>query len=312
MRGDEPSPTRSSVLVRLSHSHIRFGSFQRQAYLQRSDNIERLLGYSIAQYFPDLEGLTGEHRAPAFLSRVVDLSAQLAASWMVAGFVHGVLNTDNMNVTGESFDYGPYRFLPTLDPGFTAAYFDHGGLYAYGRQPETVLWNLTRLAECLLPIAKQDELVAALEVFNPRFHSHYLRQTLSRLGVRAAGRGQGADDPDVQLVNAVTTFLHEDEIGFERFFFDWYGGAASAGRALAGAARNHYESAAFSELRRMLEQREAAAPARLGEAYFQQDAPCTLLIEEIESLWQPIADADDWSLFGAKLDQVAHRAAVFE
>ena len=95
--------------------------------------------------------------------------ARTGAQWMAAGFVHGVLNTDNINITGESFDYGPWRFVPTYDPGFTAAYFDHSGLYAYGRQPATLLWNLTRLAECLLPIAGQAELESALRSFQPAF-----------------------------------------------------------------------------------------------------------------------------------------------
>ena len=93
----------------------------------------------------------------AFLEEVGRRVADTGAAWMLAGFVHGVLNTDNINVTGESFDYGPWRFLPVLDPAFTAAYFDQTGLYAYGRQPDTLLWNLTRLAECLLPFAGQAE-----------------------------------------------------------------------------------------------------------------------------------------------------------
>ena len=118
----------------------------------------------------------------------------------------------------------------------------------------------------------------------------------------AAERLTESDSP--QLVNAVTNFLHDSEIGFERFFFDWYGGGASADRALGGAARSEYESHAFEDLRGLLESREAARPAALRDAYFQQDAPCTLLIEEIESLWEPIAEADDWSAFEAKLEQI--------
>jgi len=167
-----------------------------------------------------------------------------------------------------------------------------------------VLWNLTRLAETLLPIAKQDELVAALEGFGERFHAHYLRRMLGRIGVRALGSGSGANDPDVQLVNAITNFLHEREVGFERFFFDWYGGGASEQRALSGPARASYESANFAELRALLAAREALSPAALNDAYFEQDAPCTLLIEEIEALWDRIAEDDDWSAFQAKLAQI--------
>ena len=112
-------------------------------------------------------------RAVAFLEEVGRRVARTGAAWMLAGFVHGVLNTDNINITGESFDYGPWRFLPVLDPAFTAAYFDETGLYAYGRQPDTLLWNMTRLAECLLPFAGQAELEAALRTLRAGFHREF-------------------------------------------------------------------------------------------------------------------------------------------
>src|SRR3990167_41691 len=130
-RNDEPSPTRSAVLVRLSHSHVRFGTFQRQAFFQRADNVGLLVDHCVDAYFPELTD--APDRAVALLETVVARTAALAARWMSAGFVHGVLNTDNMVVTGESFDYGPWRFLPHNDPNFTAAYFDETGLYSFGR-----------------------------------------------------------------------------------------------------------------------------------------------------------------------------------
>ena len=145
---------------------------------------------------------------------------------MLAGFVHGVLNTDNINVTGESFDYGPWRFLPTLDPAFTAAYFDDTGLYAYGRQPDTLLWNLTRLAECLLPFAGQAELEAALGGFAPQFQAAFNAALLRRLGLQSAG-----ETADTELVRALWKFMLESKAPFEQVFFDWYGGAQSAERA---------------------------------------------------------------------------------
>ena len=152
-RNDEPSPTRSAVLTRLSYSHIRFGTFQRHAYFDRADLIERLFDH-VADLLPRPRALAAADRPPALLAAVVARSARLVARWMAAGFVHGVLNTDNMNITGESFDYGPYRFLPRNDPNFTAAYFDETGLYAFGRQPEAVFWNLRQLAGCLTLVAE--------------------------------------------------------------------------------------------------------------------------------------------------------------
>ena len=150
-RNDEPSPTRSAVLVRLGHSHIRFGTFQRYAYLNDVARLRQLVDFTIRHYTPEALAVPESERPAALLDTVCTRSAALAASWMVAGFVHGVLNTDNMNVTGESFDYGPYRFLPTYDPAFVAAYFDSHGLYAFGQQPTMVRWNVERLADALTP-----------------------------------------------------------------------------------------------------------------------------------------------------------------
>src|SRR5215217_3196082 len=187
-RNDEPSPTRSAVLTRLSHSHIRFGTFQRHAYLERGDNIAALVDHCIDAYFPEIAG--AEDRPVALLSAVIARTARLAARWMSAGFVHGVLNTDNMVVTGESFDYGPWRFLPRNDPNFTAAYFDSSGLYSFGRQPEAAFWNLQQLAGTLTLVAESDPLVAALNGF---------------------------------------AIAYRDGLRWEPFFFDWFtGGEARA------------------------------------------------------------------------------------
>src|SRR5476651_21746 len=166
-RNDEPSPTRSAVLTRLQHSHIRFGTFQRHAYFDRADLIGELVDYAVATYYP---GLGNAADKPLMLFQaVLARSAELVGRWMAAGFVHGVLNTDNMNLTGESFDYGPYRFLPHNDPNFTAAYFDHAGLYSFGRQPEAVFWNLQQLAGALSLAAETDALVEALNGFGAAY-----------------------------------------------------------------------------------------------------------------------------------------------
>ena len=169
VRGDEPSPTRSCVLTRLSHSHVRIGTFQRLAAFGDAMRIERLLSHSVRHYLPQAARPTTGDEAAAFLGEVCENVGRLCAQWMAAGFVHGVLNTDNIVITGESFDYGPYRFLPNYDPGFTAAYFDETGLYAYGRQPNAVLWNLYRLAETLSLIASVEKLKEALSRFDDAF-----------------------------------------------------------------------------------------------------------------------------------------------
>ena len=283
VRHDEPSPTRAAVLVRLNHGHIRIGSFQRQAALGDETALRRLLDYAIRTYIPDAWRDDEAARAIAFFRAVVANVARLGGQWMAAGFVHGVLNTDNINITGESFDYGPWRWLPTYDPAFTAAYFDEGGLYAYGRQPETLQWNLTRLAECLLPLADKESLIDALQGFVPAFRREYDVATIRRLGLPLA-----APEADVSLAKAWWVALAESQMPFEQAFF----------RAFGGALDSAFPED-FAPVRALLAER--SCPGRPHHAYFQQAAPCTVLIDEVEAIWAPIAAADDWSAFHAKV-----------
>ncbi|NPD66690.1 YdiU family protein [Lichenicola cladoniae] len=305
-RGDEPSPTRSAVLVRLNHSHIRIGTFQRLAYHQDTDSIRRLLDYTIRTYMPELWREAEADRVLAFLEAVTAKVARLGAEWMLAGFVHGVLNTDNINVTGESFDYGPWRFLPTYQPEFTAAYFDTGKLYAYGRQPDTLLWNLIRLAECLLPLSDQATLEAVLRGFGALFYTELSAAMLRRLGLRSQG-----PDIDTALVQQVWQFLRESQMPFEQFFFDWYGGSLSADRATSGPSAGIYAEAGFASLRMMIDGFEPAAGLRLDHPYFAGHGPCTMLIDEVEAIWAPIAADDDWSLFRQKLVAIDQMAEAY-
>lgn len=305
VRGDEPSPTRSSVLVRLSHSHIRIGTFQRLAYLQETPLLARLVDYTVETYLPECRRDDPAARSVALLEAVCARVARLGAQWMVAGFVHGVLNTDNINVTGESFDYGPWRFLPTFDPAFTAAYFDHSGLYAYGRQPDTLLWNLARFAECLLPLAPQAALEAALSNFVPSFRRELAAGVVRRLGLVPQG-----DTEDAALAQALWDFLRFSQAPFEAVFFDWYGGTASTERATRGPGAQFYAGDDFKPFGRALDGYAPAKPERLGDAYFSSVAPCTMLIDEVERIWAPIAADDDWSVFHAKLAAIEVMASA--
>ncbi|MEP4152648.1 MAG: protein adenylyltransferase SelO family protein, partial [Lentilitoribacter sp.] len=216
-RNDEPSPARSSVLVRLNHSHIRIGTFQRLLYLKDHENIEKLVNYSIENYWP--EAKQSDNPVLAFYKLVVNAVAKMGAQWFVAGFVHGVLNTDNITITGESFDYGPWRFLPNLDADFTAAYFDHSGLYAFGRQPDALQWNLARLAECLIPLCDIDELKSAIEGYSPIFEAELQKLTLKRLGLKDVG-----SEPHPLIPLYYKTLQASDAL-FEQAFFDLAGGA---------------------------------------------------------------------------------------
>ena len=305
-RNDEPSPTRSSVLVRLSHSHIRIGTFQRLLFLDEIENLRKLLDYTIRTYMPDLWREDEPGRAAAFLEEVCRRVARMGAQWMAAGFVHGVLNTDNINITGESFDYGPWRFIPAYDPGFTAAYFDETGLYAFGRQPDALLWNLFRLAECFLPLAPQPDLERALAAFEPALHREFTAALLRRLGLMSAG-----PERDGPLAKALWTFLHESKAPFEQTLFDWYGGLRSTGRAERSPSAALYTQPAFQPVRAALEGFEPDPAARLDHPYFARSTPCTMLIEEVEAIWAPIAANDDWSAFAAKLREIGVMAEAY-
>ena len=293
-RGDEPSPTRSAVLVRLSHSHIRFGTFQRAAYLGRADQIETLIEHVRTLYHPTVAA--GD--APGLLRAVVEASARLTARWIAAGFVHGVLNTDNLNVTGESFDYGPWRFLPEYDPAFTAAYFDQTGLYAFARQPEAVFWNLTQLAGCLKLVAGAEPLTDALNSFGPAYIRELRAAFLMRLGVLSLGEAA-----DQRLVDATLALLREggEALRWEPLFFDWFGGFASSARALSGPRARLYQGEAFDVFRFALMEHEPDRIERLEHPMFAAREPEEMLIDEVEAIWAAIDAADDWAPFYAKL-----------
>lgn len=297
-RGDEPSPTRSAVLVRLSHSHVRFGTFQRAAWFGRADMVEALVEHARALYHPAVA--PGD--APGFLAAVVQASARLTARWIAAGFVHGVLNTDNLNVTGESFDYGPWRFLPWYEPGFTAAYFDQTGLYAFARQPEAAFWALTQLGGALKLIADAGPLTEALNGFGPAYIRELRAAVLERLGVKSLGEAA-----DQRLLDSTLALLREggEAVRWEPLFFDWFGGFASSARALGGPRGRLYQGEAFDAFRFALFEHEPDRPERLERPAFAAAEPEEMLIDEVEAIWAAIDAHDDWTPFRAKLDRLA-------
>jgi uncharacterized protein YdiU (UPF0061 family) len=281
-RGDEPSPTRSAVLVRLSHSHIRYGSFQRLAALGDSDGLARLTAYALANYFGTVDAADPY---AALIDHAVSNAARQAAAMMAAGFVHGVLNTDNINITGESFDYGPYRFAQVWDPDFTAAYFDHNGLYSFGRQPEALQWNVFQLAGALRLVAPLESLKPSLEAFGERYNAALTAALLTRLGVAPR-----VPVSDRALAETLVTTLEATRTSLDKFWFDWRGGKRRA---------PGYDAPEFDAFVRLVGDYAPAAPR--DHAYWSDAAPCGLAIGEIEAIWERIAAADDWSGFTAKV-----------
>src|SRR5207253_11014698 len=178
--------TRSAVLTRLSHGHIRIGTFQRLAFFGETENLNRLVRYCLDTLYAEPAADDDQANALRLFDLVASATARLAASYMAAGFVHGVLNSDNINITGESFDYGPWRFTPDWDPEFTAAYFDHYGLYAFGRQPEAVHWDLAQFAGCLSLVGEAPPLSDMLAGWSGRFEEALVAALLRRLGIASA------------------------------------------------------------------------------------------------------------------------------
>jgi len=286
-RGDEPSPTRSSVLTRLSHGHIRIGNFQRFAFFEQPENIAKLTRYCLQHLYGEQPVADDAENAARLFDLVCNATATLAASYIAAGFVHGVLNSDNINVTGESFDYGPWRFAPEWDEEFTAAYFDHSGLYAFGRQPEAIHWDVAQLAGCLAMIGEAPALSDLLANWAARFEAALTARMIARLGVARAD-----DAADRALVSAMLKALRSRRVGIDRFFFDWRGGRTPRDEP--------YGDAVFEDLRKALEGRERL----LTHAYWSDPEPCSMLIDEVEEIWAAIGDNDDWSKFDAKIEAV--------
>jgi len=306
-RGDEPSPTRSAVLVRLSHSHIRFGSFQRAAYNEDREALARLVRHCAEVYYPDVADEDITVMAPALLEKVTRETARMIAGWMTIGFVHGVMNTDNFNITGESFDYGPWRFLPYSDPNFTAAYFDQQGLYRFGRQPTQGLWALQQLAGTLTLIADAEPLTDALKTFEAAYQRAFARHTLALFGLKD---GASLQD-DLVFLQTLYGWMTETAAAWPQVFFDWFGGRLSKPRAEKSPLASRYEEEKFAAVRDGLYAREPERPDRLNHPYFQRERPVSLLYDEVEALWDPIAEKDDWSAFETKLDDIeAARSAL--
>ena len=279
-RGDEPSPTRSAVLTRLSHGHIRIGTFQRLAFYGETDNLQKLTAYCLG----NLYGEPG-HDPLRLFDLVSASTAKLAASYLAAGFVHGVLNSDNINTTGESFDYGPWRFTPEWEPEFTAAYFDHYGLYAFGRQPEAIHWDLAQLAGCLSMIADAAALSETLGSWSGRFEDELTSALLQRLGVE---RG----DNDRALAGALIRALATKAQPIDRIFFDWRGGNDP------GVER--YPADEFRKLATLLKGRERDKT----HPYWSDAEPCSMHIDEVETIWSAISGSDDWQPFDNKVKAI--------
>jgi serine/tyrosine/threonine adenylyltransferase len=219
-----------AVLARVAASHLRVGSFQYAAATGDVDLLRRLADHAISRHHPD--AAAAERPYLALFEAVIAVQASLVARWMLVGFVHGVMNTDNMTISGETIDYGPCAFLDAFDPATVYSSIDHGGRYAYGNQPLAAEWNLARLAEALLPVLDDDQeqaiqlAVAALRGFRPQYDAAWAAGMRAKLGLP-----DGVDDAVVSpLVDELLPLLAQDHVDHTSFF-----------RALGAAARGDAE-----------------------------------------------------------------------
>jgi uncharacterized protein YdiU (UPF0061 family) len=169
-----------AMLIRMAPSHVRFGTFEVFYYRKQHEHLKTLADYVIEQHFPHLREVSD--RYARFFSEVVERTATLIAQWQAIGWAHGVMNTDNMSILGLTLDYGPYGFMDDYDAGFICNHSDHNGRYAFNQQPYIGLWNVSCLAQALLPLAEKDALKAGLDAYTPRFEREYLQRMRAKLG----------------------------------------------------------------------------------------------------------------------------------
>ena len=211
-------PQKGAILTRVAASHIRVGTFEYAAAIREPDTLRALADYAIARHYPEIAD--GPQKYLDFLRAVSDRQAALVAQWQLVGFIHGVMNTDNMAVNGESIDYGPCAFMNAYDPDTVFSSIDRDGRYAYGNQPRIAQWNLARFAESLLALLAPDpeEAVKAatevLEAFPAAFERYWLSGMRRKLGLRTE------EDGDEESARSLLEWMRTTRADFTNTFRD--------------------------------------------------------------------------------------------
>tara|TARA_B100001996_G_scaffold264349_1_gene206234 strand:- start:244 stop:1692 length:1449 start_codon:yes stop_codon:yes gene_type:complete len=210
------TPLQGAILTRVALSHIRVGTFQYIAARQKKDELETLLNYVIKRHYPNIKN--SKNKAIDLLKTVLDKQIDLVVNWMRVGFIHGVMNTDNMSISGETIDYGPCAFMDTYDPKTVFSSIDQMGRYAYCNQPIITKWNLSRFAECLIPLIDKNQNKAielATEIINSfekKYEEKWLNMMRDKLGLF------GADEKDKFLILDLLTWMHKKKLDYTNTF----------------------------------------------------------------------------------------------
>jgi serine/tyrosine/threonine adenylyltransferase len=205
----------AAVLTRLSPSHVRFGSFEVFYHRGQHQQTAMLADYVIARHFPHLAD-DPENKScdkyRLFLNEVTQRTARLMAQWQAVGFSHGVMNTDNMSILGLTFDYGPFGFMESYDPGYICNHSDPRGRYAYDQQPQIGLWNLGRLAQALSPLIPVEDIITVLDGYAPAYHQHYVSLMGAKLGLNKA------TPEDIRLIGPLLEMMHSSRLDYTNLF----------------------------------------------------------------------------------------------
>jgi len=284
-----------AVLTRVASSHIRVGTFQFFAVRRDTEAIRRLADHVIARHYPDL--LHAERPYHALLAAVVERQANLIARWLLVGFIHGVMNTDNSSISGETIDYGPCAFMDAYNPAQVFSSIDEMGRYAYANQPRIGLWNLTRLAECLLPLFSDEQEKAVAEAqdilgaFSDTFSAAYQAGLRRKVGLFTERDGDEALIQD--LLDAMAKNQADFTLTFRKL------GDAAAGDA-ADSRAQFMEPAAFDEWAGRWRARLALEPQSAAERQAAMLAVNPMFIprnHHVEAVIQAAVNDDDYAPF---------------
>ena len=205
-----------AILTRVASSHIRVGTFQYIAARQKDDELKTLLDYTIDRHYPEIKN--SNNQALDLLNRLIERQCDLVVNWMRVGFIHGVMNTDNMTISGETIDYGPCAFMDTYDPKTVFSSIDQNGRYAYCNQPGITKWNLARFAECLIPFFERDQKKAiqiateTINDFEKKYEEKWMNMMRNKLGI------SGLDNKDKPLILDLLTWMHEKKADYTNTF----------------------------------------------------------------------------------------------
>ncbi len=293
-----------AVLTRVAASHIRVGTFQYFAVRRDTEAVRQLADHVINRHYPELAG--GERPYHALLAAVVARQADLVARWLLVGFIHGVMNTDNTSISGETIDYGPCAFMDHYDPAQVFSSIDELGRYAYANQPRIALWNLTRLAECLLPLFGEDQektIEQAQEIlgeFPEKFSAAYQAGLRQKIGLFTVRNGDEALIQD--LLDAMAKNTADFTLTFRRL-------ADAAGDHAADDARALFaEPAAFDEWAARWRQRLADEPQAAAERQALMRSVNPAFIprnHRVEAVIEAAMNRDDYAPFEELLKVLA-------